>query len=105
MAHHFILLRVSPFGLSVGKFVYMLTYFILLRWPYSVFGVVIPREFLVRNETYVFSENLVQKDYKKICLHSFTVLLLWKRFVSCDAIVVTVMKFLMTLESDVLYII
>ena len=72
---------------------------------HSVDGLSIPREFLVRSETYVFSENLVQKDYKKICLHFFTVLLLWKRFVSCNVIIVTVMKILMTSESDVLYII
>ena len=39
-------------------------------------GFVILREFLVRSETYVFSVNLVQKNYKKICLHFFTVLLL-----------------------------
>ena len=64
----------------------------------SVDGLVIPREFLVRSETYVFSENLVQKDYRKICLHFFTVLLLWKRFVSCDVIIVTLMKILMTSE-------
>ena len=71
----------------------------------SVDGLVIPREFLVRSETYVFSENLVQKDYKKICLHFFTVLLLWKRFVSFDVIIVTAIKILITSESDVLYII
>ena len=41
----------------------------------SVGGLVIPQEILVRSETYVFSVTLVQKDYKKICLHFFTVLL------------------------------
>ena len=68
---------------------------------HSVDGLSIPREFLVRSETYVFSENLVQK----VCLHFFTVLLLWKRFASCDVIIVTDMKVLMTSESDILYII
>ena len=72
----------------------------------SVDGLVIPSEFLVRSETYVFSENLVQKNYKKICLHFFTVLLLRKQFVSsCDDIIVTPIKILITSESDVLYII
>ena len=33
----------------------------------------------------------------------FTVLLLWKRFVSCDVIIVTAIKILITSESDVLY--
>ena len=32
----------------------------------SVDGFVILSEFLVRSETYVFSVNLVQKDYKKM---------------------------------------
>ena len=42
----------------------------------SVGGLVIPQEILVRSETYVFwFETLVQKDYKKICLHFLTVLL------------------------------
>ena len=72
---------------------------------YSVDGLAIPREFLVRSETYVFSENLVQKDYKKICLYFFTVLFSWKRFVSCDVIIVRAIKILITSESDVLYII
>ena len=72
----------------------------------SVDGLVIPREFLVRSETYVFSENLVQKNYKKICLHFFTVLLLRKQFVSsCDDTIVTAIKILITSESDVSYII
>ena len=72
----------------------------------SVDGLVIRREFLVRSETYVFSKNLVQKDYKKICLHFFTLLLLWKQFVSsCDDIIVTPIKILITSESDILYII
>ena len=74
-------------------------YFVLTL--FSIDGLVIPRKFLVRSETYVFSENLVQKDYKKICSHIFTVLLLWKRFVSCDVIIVTVMKISLALESDV----
>ena len=52
-----------------------------------------------------FSESLVHKDYKKICLHFFVTLLLWKRVVSFDVIIVTVIKIFTTLESDVLYII
>ena len=57
-------------------------YFVLTL--FSTDGLVIPRKFLVRSETYVFSENLVQKDYKKICSHFFycafameTVRVLW----------------------------
>ena len=72
---------------------------------YSVEGLAIPREFLVRSETYIFSENLVQKDYKKICLHFLTVLLSWKRFVSCDVKIVTAIKILIMSGNDVLYII
>ena len=61
---------------------------------HCVDGLVIPGEFLVRIETYVFSENLVQKDYK----------LLGRQLVSYDVIIVTVIKILMKSEINVLYI-
>ena len=70
----------------------------------SVDGFVILREFLVRSETYVFTVNLVQKDKKKMFTF-FTLLLLQKWFVSCDVIMATGIKILMTSENDVLYII
>ena len=65
---------------------------ILLFIYISVDQLVILCKFLVRSETYVFSESLVHKDYKKICLHLFTVPFLWKWFVSYDVIIVTIMK-------------
>ena len=65
---------------------------ILLFIYISVDQLVILCKFLVRSETYVFSESLVHKDYKKIFLHLFTVLLLWKWFVSYDVIIVTIVK-------------
>ena len=70
----------------------------------SVDGLVIPSEFLVRSETYVFSENLVQKDYKRLCLHLYCTVAM-ETLLSCDVIIVTAIKVLITSESDVLYII